>query len=80
MSTVTKISEFLYRTESGVEFEFIANNGSNELEMSFGLDRYRLFEEPAGYEVEGWLRSFDSGLTDEEIADLATLTDSIFDN
>lgn len=80
MSTVTKINEYSYRTSAGVEFEYIANRGANELEMSFGLDHYMLFDEPTGEDVEEWLRSFDCGLTDEEIEDLGTLTDNIFDN
>ena len=80
MSTVTKIDEYTYRTGDGVEFAYIVSRNANELEMSFDLDHYMLFDEPTGEEVEEWLRSFECGLTEEEIEDLRTLTDNIFDN
>ena len=78
MSTVTMINDVRFRTKSGVEFEYIPNRDANELEISFGLDHYMLFEDPFDYEVEEWLRSFECGLTDEEIEDLGKLTDRLF--
>lgn len=79
MSTLTKINENLYKTESGVEVELHIE--PEEFEMAVYTetgDEYELFYNPLPEEVTEWLRSFESNLTEDEIEGFGELVENYF--
>ena len=77
MSTLTKINENLYKTESGVEVELHIEQEEFEMVVYTETgDEYELFYNPLPEEVVEWLRSFESNLTEDEIEGFGELVEN----